>query len=67
MTWTPIILQIGFFVCQYAKLRMLEFYFDFLMKFIDPRNFQMCEMNTDSAYVAMSGNSLDDVIKPAAV
>ena len=27
-------LQIGFFVYQYAKLRMLLFYFDFLLKFV---------------------------------
>lgn len=29
-------IQNGFFVYQYAKLRMLEFYYDFLLKFIDP-------------------------------
>ncbi|XP_071797162.1 uncharacterized protein [Asterias amurensis] len=57
-------LQIGFFVYQYAKLRMLEFYYDFLLKFIDPSDFQMCEMDTDSAYLAISGENLDDVIKP---
>ncbi len=57
-------IQIGFFVYQYAKLRMLEFYFDFLMRFVDPLDFQMCEMDTDSAYMAISGDSLDVVIKP---
>ena len=57
-------LQIGFFVYQYVKLRILEFYYDFLLKFIDPSDFQMCEMDTDSAYLAISGKNLDDVIKP---
>ncbi|XP_071793479.1 uncharacterized protein [Asterias amurensis] len=57
-------LQVGFFVYQYAKLRMLEFYFDFLVKFVHPHDFQMCEMDTDSAYLAISGENLDDVIKP---
>ena len=34
-------IQIGFFVYQYAKLRMLEFYYDFMDKFIDrQRSFQ---------------------------
>ena len=56
-------LHIGFFVYQYAKLRMLEFYYDFLLKFVHPSDFQMCEMDTDSAYLAISGNSLQDVIK----
>ena len=57
-------LQIDFFVYQYAKLQMLEFSLDFLMKFVAPRYFQMCEMDTDSAYMAISGDSLNDVIKP---
>ena len=43
---------------------MLEFYFDFLLKFVDPCDVQMCEMDTNSAYLAISGDSLDDVIKP---
>ena len=57
-------IQIGFFVYQYAKLRMLEFYFDFLIKYVHPSDFQMCEMDTDSAYLAISKEQLDDVIKP---
>ncbi|KAI8516762.1 hypothetical protein Bbelb_053430 [Branchiostoma belcheri] len=55
-------LQIGFFVYQYAKLRMLEFYYDFMLEFVDVSDFQYCEMDTDSAYIALSANSLDDVI-----
>ena len=31
--------QIAFFVYNYAKLRMLEFYYDFLNKYIDRRDF----------------------------
>ncbi|PIK55307.1 hypothetical protein BSL78_07779 [Apostichopus japonicus] len=57
-------IQIGFFVYQYAKLRMLQFYYDFMLKFVDPVDFEYCEMDTDSAYIAISGTSLEDVIKP---
>ncbi|XP_019633364.1 PREDICTED: uncharacterized protein LOC109476787 [Branchiostoma belcheri] len=57
-------LQIGFFVYQYAKLRMLQFYFDFMLEFVDVSDFQYCEMDTDSAYIAISADSLEDVIKP---
>ena len=57
-------LQIGFFVYQYAKLRMLEFYYDFLDKFLDRSDFQYVEMDTDSAYIALAGESLADLIKP---
>ena len=57
-------LQIGCFVYQYAKLRMLEFYYDFMDTFVDRRDFQYCSMDTDSAYMALSADSLDAVIKP---
>ncbi|KAI8495466.1 hypothetical protein Bbelb_269210 [Branchiostoma belcheri] len=57
-------LQIGFFVYQYAKLRMLQFYFDFMLEFVDISDFQYCEMDTDSAYIAISADRLEDVIKP---
>ncbi|XP_071834987.1 uncharacterized protein [Apostichopus japonicus] len=57
-------IQIGYFVYQYAKLRMLQFYYDFMLKFVDVRDFEYCEMDTDSAYLAISGDSLESVIKP---
>ncbi|BFZ13860.1 hypothetical protein BsWGS_16899 [Bradybaena similaris] len=56
-------LQIGFFVYQYAKLRMLEFYYDFLAKFVDKADFQLCEMDTDSLYMALSAPTLEEVVK----
>ena len=48
-------MQIGFFVDQYAKRRMLQFYFDFMDKYLDRSDFQYCEMDTDSAYIAIAG------------
>ena len=51
-------IQVGFFVYQYAKLRMLQFYYDFLDKYLDRSDFQMCEMDTDSGYIAISGESV---------
>lgn len=42
-------IQVGFFVYQYAELRMLQFYYDFLGKHLDRSDFQMNEMDTDSA------------------
>ena len=58
-------LQIGFFVYQYAKLRMLEFYYDCLLKYIDKADFELCEMDTDSYYFAISANSLEEVVIPS--
>ena len=43
---------------------MLEFYFDFMDLYVDRSDFEYCEMDTDSAYMAISGSSLSDVIKP---
>ena len=48
----PVIL--GFCILQYAKLRMLQFYYDCIDKYIDRRDFEYCEMDTDSAYMALS-------------
>lgn len=53
---------IGFFVYQYAKLRMLAFYYDFLDVYIPRDCFQLCQMDTDSFYMAISGSSLDDMV-----
>lgn len=39
-------IQIGFFVYQYAKLRMLEFFYDVIDKFIDRSNYCLLEMDT---------------------
>ena len=57
-------IQVGFFVYQYAKLRLLQFYYDFLNKYLERADFQMCEMDTDSAYVAISGDSVESLVKP---
>ena len=42
----PII--VGFFILQYAKLRMLELYYNFLERFCDVKKFEELEMDTDS-------------------
>lgn len=58
---TPVIL--GFAVLQYAKLRMLQFYYEFIDRFVSREDFEYIEMDTDSAYMALSG-SLNSIIKP---
>ena len=56
--------QCGIAVYQLAKLRMLEFYYDFLDKFCDRRDFELIQMDTDSFYMAPSAEDFDDIIKP---
>ena len=55
-------LHIGFFVYQYAKLRMLQFYYDLVDRYVERPLFQYCEMDTDSAYIALAGETIDDLI-----
>lgn len=57
--------QIGFFVYQNAKLRMLQFHYDCVDKFVSRKNYQLCEMDTDSLYMALSDVSLEKVVRPS--
>jgi len=56
--------QIGIAVYQLAKLRLLEFYYHFLDKYVDRRDFELMQMDTDSKYMAISGERLEDVVQP---
>ncbi len=57
-------IQVGFFVYQYAKLRMLQFYYNFLDFYLDRSDFEYVQMDTDSAYFAISGDSIESLVKP---
>jgi len=56
--------QIGIAVYQLAKLQMLKFYYDFLDKYVDRRDFELIQMDTHSNYMAISGEQLEDVVRP---
>ena len=56
--------QCGIAVYQLAKLRMLEFYYNFLDKYFSRKDLELCYMDTDSFYLAMSGESLDKIVRP---
>ena len=58
----PII--VGFFILQYAKLRRLEFYYNFFKKFCDTDKCEELEMDTDSLYLEVSEEKLEDDILP---
>ena len=53
---------VGFFVLQYAKMRMLQFYYDFINMYLERPLFQYCETDADSAYLALAGESVDDLV-----
>ena len=56
--------QCGIAVYQLAKLRMLEFYYDFVDKFCDRRDFELIQMDTDSFYMALSAEDFEEIIRP---
>lgn len=56
--------SLGFTILQEAKLRMLEFYYDCIDKYLSRDKFEYMEMDTDSAYLAISGETLGECVKP---
>ena len=54
---------VGFFILQYAKLRMLELYYNFFDRFCDVNNFWEVEIDTDSLYLALSEKKLYDCVR----
>ena len=58
-------ITVGFFILQYAKLRMLQLYYKFFDRFCDVDKFEELEMDTDSLYLAQAHENLYDCIRPA--
>ena len=56
--------QVGIVVYQLAKLRMLQFYYEFLDFYFDRRDFELIQMDTDSMYFAFSREKLEDAVRP---
>ena len=54
---------VGYCIFQYAKLRMLELYYDFFERFCDVNKFDEIEMDTDSMFLALSEQELYDCIR----
>ena len=56
--------QVGIVVYQLAKLRMLQFYYEFLDFYFDRQVFEHIQMDTDSMYFAFSREKLEDAVRP---
>jgi hypothetical protein len=56
-------IQLGFFILQLAKLRMLEFYYDLMDIYFDRKNWEMIMTDTDSAYFGFTSDNLHDLVK----
>ena len=60
-------IQLGFFILQYAKLRMLDFYYNCLDKYLNRSDFEYISMDTDSGYFALTSNTIEDLVKSSEV
>ena len=56
--------NVGFFVLQYAKIRMLQLYYDFINRCLERPLLQYFEMDTNSVYFSLAGESVDDLVTP---
>ena len=55
--------QNGFMILVHAKQRMLQYYYDFLTRFVDERDIETLEMDTDSLKIAITALTLDEIVK----
>ena len=58
--------MVGIVLYQVAKLRMLQFYYDFLDYFIDRRDFELIQMDTDSMFLGFSCKTFEEAVPTGA-
>ena len=56
---------VGFFILQYAKLRMLGLYYNFFDKNFEVKKFEELEMDTVSLYLVLAEEDLVSSILPS--
>ena len=57
-------IQLSAAILSYAILRMLQFLYDFLNKFVDRSDMNMMYIGTDSCYMTINSENFKDIIKP---
>lgn len=57
-------LTVSFFVYHYAKLRMLEFVYDFLQQYLRKGSYQIVCSDTDSIVAAYESKDIDSLVIP---
>ena len=55
-------LHLGVFTYQYAKLRMLQWQYDFMQKYLSPTMYELSEMDTDSSYFGLAKPTLEECV-----
>ena len=57
-------LHIASFVLGYAKLKMLQFFYEFIKKYLLDTHYECLQMDTDSLYICLSETTLEKCVKP---
>ena len=57
-------INLGVFILNNAKLRMLEFYYDFFYYYLPHEDFEILEMDMDSNYLRITAENVEDLNKP---
>ena len=57
-------IHLGVFILNYTKLRMLEFYYDFMDYYLHHEDFETLEMDTDSSCLGITAENVEGLIKP---
>ena len=57
-------IHIRVFILNYAKLRMLEFFYDLLGYYLPHEDFEIIEMDTDCNCLRITAENVEDLIKP---
>lgn len=57
-------ITVGITLLCNAKLKMLQFYYDCLAKYLDASDFEKLYMDTDSCWISLSDPNIENIIKP---
>ena len=57
-------LIVSFFILQYAKLTMLQLFYNFFQLLCGSQKYELIEMDTDSLYKALSEDKVEELIRP---
>ena len=57
-------ITVGFFILQYAKLTMLQLFYNFFQLFCDSQKYELIERYRHSLYIALSDDKVEELIRP---
>lgn len=56
-------IYLGYEILQNAKIRILSFYYDFLLNYIHPSDINCLLSDTDSIYISLTHNTIKEAVR----